>query len=84
MEEGRRCVRTWSYRGGLKCELQLTCGLILSQDVQVWSPSIIGPLLVIGCWLLSGIGVFKLPGKGTYHWSKKTVWTIPWAPVSDG
>ena len=40
MEEGERCVRTWFYRGGLKCELQLKRGLLLSQDVQVWSPSI--------------------------------------------
>ena len=48
MEEGGRCVRTWPYRGGLKCELQLKHGLLLSQDVQVRSPSV-GQSLAAGC-----------------------------------
>lgn len=61
MEEGGRCVRTWSYRGGLKRELQLTHGLILSQDVQVWSPSI-GQSLAASC--CQELGCLNSLGRG--------------------
>ena len=49
MEEGGRCVRTWSHRGGLKRELQLTRGLSSAKMSRL------GPLLSVSHWLLVAV-----------------------------
>lgn len=49
MEEGGRCVRTWSYRGGLKRELQLN---VICSSAKM---SRFGPLLSINHWLLVAV-----------------------------